>query len=246
MMRLILVAIFLTGCSVESHSSNQSITVFAAASLTDILNEFVKRFELENPNVKVHAHIGPTSLLARQIEQGAPADIFMVASPEWIDFLHQRDFIRGSTFRLAGNSLVVMGSPTMDVLTDISELANADRISMADPSHVPSGVYSKQALQCLELWETIQPNVIPTLDSRAALTAVISGAADLVVVYGSDSVLSTEIKVVFEIPESCTPDINYAISILSQTSNPQLAEAFLFFTTDSLNHALWEQFGFSL
>jgi len=240
-----LVAIIITGCGVESNSSNQSISVFAAASLTDILNELVQRFELDHPNIKVHTHIGPTSLLARQIERGAPADVFMAASPEWIHFLSDQSLIQGSGTRLAGNTLVIMGTSTTEIFSHLSEITTK-RIAMADPSHVPAGVYAKQALQCAGLWETIESNVIPTLDARSALTAVTSGAAELVMVYGSDRSLVPELKAVFQISDFCTPEINYMISVLRASSNPELSQTFLSFATDSLHHSLWIQFGFSL
>jgi len=244
-MRLLLVAVFLVfGCSPKSDSSENSITVFAAASLTDILHEFVRTFELKNPDITVHLHIGPTSLLARQIQQGAPADVFVSASQEWMDYLHEQDLIQGTGTHFAGNTLIVIGNLATSNIVNLSDLTSDQHLAMADPSHVPAGVYGKQALECAGIWDTIESSVIPTLDVRAALTAVVSGAADLAMVYGSDAGLVPELKLMFQVPDSCTPKINYVISILQRTANPVAASAFVAFTADSLHQALFTRFGF--
>ena len=244
-MRLFLVAVFLAfGCNPAPDSPNASITVFAAASLTDALHELVGRFELQQPAITVHMHIGPTSLLARQIQQGAPADIFMAASPDWINYLQQRNLTIGSEITFARNKLVVLGSLRTSPITNLSELSTARRLAVADPSHVPAGVYGKQALQCAGVWDTIESMVIPTLDVRAALTAVVSGAADVAMVYGSDAALAPGLNVLFQVPDSCTPEINYVISAIRKTNHPEAAAAFVAFVTDSLQLDVWERFGF--
>ncbi|MCY3593621.1 MAG: molybdate ABC transporter substrate-binding protein [Bacteroidetes bacterium] len=244
-MRLFLVAVFLAfGCNPAPDSPNASITVFAAASLTDALQEIVRRFEFQQPAITIHTHIGPTSLLARQIQQGAPADIFLSASPDWIEYLQQRDLTVGSEIIFARNKLVVLGSLTTSPITSLSELPTVRRLAMADPSHVPAGVYGKQALQCAGVWNTVESMVIPTLDVRAALTAVVSGAADVAMVYGSDAALVPELNVLFQVPDSCTPEINYVISVIRKTNHPEAAAAFVTFVTDSLQLDVWERFGF--
>lgn len=244
-MRLFLVAVFLAfGCNPAPDSPSASITVFAAASLTDALHELVGRFKLYQPAITVHTHIGPTSLLARQIQQGAPADIFMAASPDWINYLQQRNLTVGSEITFARNNLVVLGSLTTSPITNLSELSTARRLAMADPSHVPAGVYGKQALQCAGVWDTIESRVIPTLDVRAALTAVVSGAADVAMVYGSDAALAPGLNVLFQVPDSCTPEINYVISAIRETDHPEVVATFVAFVTDSLQSDVWERFGF--
>ncbi len=245
-MRLFLVAAFLVfGCNPDSDSPDASITVFAAASLTDALHEIVRRFELQQQGITVHTHIGPTSLLARQIQQGAPADIFMAASPDWINYLQQHNLTTGSEIIFARNKLVVIGSLTTSPITSLSELSTIERLAMADPSHVPAGIYSKQALQCAGVWDTVESMVIPTLDVRAALTAVVSGAADVAMVYGSDAALVPRLSVLFQVSDSCTPEINYVISAIRGTDPPDAAASFVTFVADSLQLDVWERFGFN-
>lgn len=221
------------------------MTVFAAASLTDALNELVMLFESQHPEITVHTHVGPTSLLARQIQQGAPADVFMAASPDWIDYLREHSLTRGPEITFAENTLVVIGSHAADSLDSPSGLINVHRLAMADPSHVPAGVYGKQALQCAEVWDIVQPLVVPTLDVRAALTAVSSGAAEVAVVYHSDAALVKGLRPMFQLPRSCTPDIRYVATALSEAANPEMAAAFVAFVGDSTQLALWTRFGFN-
>ncbi len=243
-MRLFLVAVFLaSGCNPDTDTP--SITVFAAASLTDALHELIGRFELQQPEMTVHIHIGPTSLLARQIQQGAPADLLMAASPDWINYLQEQNLTSGPGVAFAENTLVVIGAPATDTMTGLSELLTVDRLAMADPAHVPAGVYGKEALQCAGIWNTLESTVIPTLDVRAALTAVLSGATDVAIVYRSDAMLAPELQVLFQIPESCAPEINYVISGICGTSSPEAVEAFMTFVTDSLQSDIWERFGFN-
>ena len=245
-MRLLLVAVLLAfGCSPKPDPSEGSITVFAAASLTDALYELVSLFELQQPGITVHTHVGPTSLLARQIQQGAPADIFMAASPDWVDYLREEDLIKGPEINFAGNTLIVLGSPVAPSVTNFSELKSVQHLAVADPSHVPAGVYSKHALQCAGIWEVMESVVIPTLDVRAALTAVISEAADYAMVYGSDAGLAPELKFMFQVPDSCTPEIDYLICVLRGSESPKLAADFITFATDSTRKNLWARFGFS-
>jgi molybdate transport system substrate-binding protein len=245
-MRLILVAVFLAvGCNSSSDSHKDSITIFAAASLTDALNELVMLFESQHPEITVYTHVGPTSLLARQIQQGAPADVFMAANPDWVDYLREHSLTRGSEVTFAENTLVAVGSHATDPIDSLSELINVRRLAMADPSHVPAGVYARQALQCAGIWNIVEPSVIPTLDVRGALTAVSSGAAEIAVVYHSDAALVKGLQPMFQLPRSCTPDIRYVATTLSEAANPEMAASFVAFVSDSTQLALWTRFGFN-
>jgi len=245
-MRLLLVAVFLAiGCSSNSDSHKASVTVFAAASLTDALNELVMSFESQHPEITVYTHVGPTSLLARQIQQGAPADVFMAASPEWINYLREHSLTRGPEVTIAENTLVVVGSHEADPIDGLSELIKVRRLAMADPSHVPAGVYGRQTLQCAGVWDVVEPLLIPTLDVRGALTAVSSGAAEVALVYHSDAALVNGIRPMFQLPRSCIPEIKYIATSLRDAAYPEMAAAFVAFVGDSTQLALWTRFGFN-
>lgn len=245
-MRLLLVAVFLAvGCSTRSDSHKASVTVFAAASLTDALNELVMLFESQYPEITVYTHVGPTSLLARQIQHGAPADVFMAASPDWIEYLREHSLTRGPEVTFAGNTLVVIGPHAANPIDSLSELINVRRLAMADPSHVPAGVYGRQTLQCAGVWDVVEPLVIPTLDVRGALTAVSSGAAEVAVVYHSDAALVRGLRPMFQLPRFCIPDIRYVATTLRDAAYPEMAAAFVAFVGDSTQLALWTKFGFN-
>ncbi|MDE2770793.1 MAG: molybdate ABC transporter substrate-binding protein [Bacteroidota bacterium] len=245
-MRLILVAVFLAvGCSSSSDSHKASVTVFAAASLTDALNELVMSFESQHPDITVYTHVGPTSLLARQIQQGAPADVFMAASPDWINYLREHSLTREPEVTFAENTLVVVGLHAADPIDSLSDLMNVRRLAMADPSHVPAGVYGRQTLLCAGVWDVVEPMVIPTLDVRGALTAVSSGAAEVAVVYHSDAGLVEGLRPMFLLPRSCIPDIRYVATTLRDAAYPEMAAAFVAFVGDSTQLALWTRFGFN-
>ena len=245
-MRLIFIAVFMAyGCSPINDHSERSIHVFAASSLTDALHELISRFEHHHPDITVHLHLGPTSLLARQIVHGAPADLFLAASPVWIDYLHDHGLIQDRGVPFAGNTLVIVGTPDTPQIPHLSSLPTMEHLAMADPSHVPAGVYGKQALQCAGLWDSLESKVIPTLDARAAMTAVTSRSVDAALVYGSDLGLTSNLKFMFQIPAECTPDITYVIAVMKATQHPKITESFVAFTTDSLQQGLWTQFGLS-
>ncbi len=245
MTRLLLAAMFLIGgCAPADNSSQVSITVFAASSLTDALQELVSLFELQEPSITVHTHIGPTSLLARQIQQGAPADLFLAASPEWTEFLQKRNLVVGPEISFVGNTLVVLGSSGAQQVSSLSEFSSGDRLAMADPTHVPAGVYGKQALQCSGEWDALKPRILPTLDVRAALTAVQTGIAEYAMVYGSEVTLVPDLDIVFQFPDSCMPEIRYSLSVIRGTSHHETATYFADFITDSSQLELWESFGF--
>ena len=244
-MRFAWVIIFLAcGCGSDSVAHKSSLTVFAAASLTDVLHELSRRFEEQQPGIMVHTHVGPTSLLARQIELGAPADLFIAASPDWTEYLREYELTLGPEMNVAQNTLVVLGTPNLSHVNDVSELHRVQRLAIADPSHVPAGVYGKQALQCAGVWDAVEESVIPVLDVRAALATVSSGAADVALVYGSDVALAPNLQFMFQIPDPCTPQITYVISGIRGTASPRAANAFIQFTVDSSQQDLWERFGF--
>lgn len=157
----------------------------------------------------------------------------MAASPEWMNYLQKHQLTSGSEYRFAGNSLGILGHVTTAQITNLSEPASVGRLAMADPLHVPAGIYGKKAFECAGVWNILEPVVIPTLDARAALTSVVSGAAEVAMAYGSDATLDPGLNVLFPLLSSCTPKIDYMIAEIQGTDHPEAA-AFVLFTTDSL------------
>lgn len=220
------------------------VTVFAAASLTDVMAEMEEAFEAAYPDVDLVVSTGASSVLARQIEGGAPADVFLSASPRWTDYLAERDLLRYPARPLVGNRLVVIGGPSVSLLARPTDLLRFDRVALADPEGVPAGVYARQALGRAGVWEAVAPRVVPTRDVRAAVAAVRTGAAPVAVVYRSDVRRATGVRVVMEWPEALQPRIRYTVAVPRATEHPNRALEFVEFIRDSERLRLWRRHGF--
>ena len=171
------------------------ITVFAAASLTNAMQDIAAEYKKEK-NVEVVSSFASSSTLARQIEAGAPADLFISADQKWMDYAVQKKSIdTASRTTLLGNSLVVVapktspqGEMTINKETPWTSLLKDGRLAVGDPEHVPAGIYAKEALQKLGAWDTLSPKLAPAEDVRGALALVERNEAPLGIVYGSYAV----------------------------------------------------------
>ncbi|MFQ5571315.1 MAG: molybdate ABC transporter substrate-binding protein [Rhodothermales bacterium] len=225
-------------------SGQKEILVFGAASLTDALEALADSFETAYPQHRVVLNLAATSLLARQIEQGAPADVFFSANLAWMQHLEEEGHISGRVRQPLGNQLVVVGRPGEKVLPSVEMLADQPRIALADPEHVPAGIYARQGLECAGLWERVMSRVVPMLDVRAALLAVRNGAADVAIVYASDVQADSKVQVLLPWPATCQPEIRYAVARLKNATSPEGADRLLAFAIDTARVSFWEGYGF--
>jgi molybdate transport system substrate-binding protein len=228
----------------------QDLLVFSAASLQEALGAVIE-IRRSQGGGEVRVSYGASSTLARQIEQGAPADIFISANPEWMDYLEERGLLReGSRTDLLGNGLVLVapkGSGTeIEIEPGFDLLAALDggRLAMGDPDHVPAGIYGRQALESLGAWDAVAPQVARTDNVRAALALVARGEAPLGVVYRSDAVGDT-VTVVDDFPQECHPPIIYPIAIVADSEHPETAALFELLQSEPAA-AIFEQFGFTM
>ncbi len=240
---LVALAIAIAGCGEDTHRPDEVI-VFAAASLTDALVDITAAFEKAHPSQRLVLNVGATSLMARQIEQGAPADVFLSANESWMDLLIARHRIQGGTHALVGNRLVIAGALDASPINSLELIQHFRYIALADPSHVPAGLYAKEALECIGLWEAVEPKTIPMLNVRTALLSVTTGAAEIAIVYASDLRATRRARVLLEWPAACAPEIRYSAARVHGAPNPNGAEAFLAFVTDSSRIPVWEHHGF--
>ncbi len=144
-----------------------------------------------------------------------------------------------------GNELVLVtreGPASPDFWNEPGDEA---RIALADPAHVPAGIYAKEALTCMGVWDAVQDRVIPTLDVRAALQALAQGGVAASVVYRSDVLIATDSPAYEALPESCQPAISYAVGIHTEAGNPSGAERWVAYLVAPEQAAVWERFGFS-
>ena len=223
--------------------------MLAAASTAHVIDEVIGQFGA-GPNGSVVASFAGTSALARQVESGAPADIFLAANAAWMDHVEAQDLIEpGSRRVLAGNRLVfVTGESDMahfepSATFDLPALLGGGRLAIGNPDHVPAGIYARQALGALGLWPGVRSRLAPTADVRAALALVARGEAPLGIVYATDVMRFEEVRIVAEIPSSLHEPIVYPVALVAGRASP-LATRFFEFLKGPEGRAAFAHAGF--
>ncbi len=224
----------------------ETVTVFAAASLTDSMKLAAKRYE-EQSHDKIEFNFAASSLLARQIEEGAPADIFFSADALWMDELEKKELIVRDTRRnrLSNSLVIVVPKDSTTSIASPRDLIQArlGRLALADPKLVPAGIYAREYLQKQNLWADVEPKVIPTANVRAALAAVASGNADAGIVYKTDAAISKQVTVACEIPARDGPEIVYPVAMVKGASKAA-AKKFLDYINSPAGGQVFAEFGF--
>lgn len=199
----------------------EDVMLFAAASLTDALQEIGKAYEAASGNELVF-NFGASSDLARQVRAGAPADVFFSADRAQVDALERAGLVRaGDRVDVLSNALVVVvPAAAAGALRSPAGLASLARIALADPEAVPAGVYARAYLESAGLWATLRDRIVPTLDVRAALAAVESGNADAGIVYRTDAAGSRRVRTAFEVPPEQGPRIVYVLAPIAASRKP--------------------------
>ena len=231
-------------------ASGQKITVFAAASTTNAVTDIAKLFEASHP-VTVRLSFASSSTLAKQIEKGAPADVYISANPKWMNYLEKRKaIISSSRTDLLSNRIVLiapMASPLKELTIksglDLSKLLGEGRLAMGDPDHVPAGMYGKKAMQKLGLWDSVKDKVARAKDVRAALVLVERGESPLGQVYATDAAISSKVKVAGVFPEDSHPKIVYPVAIIKESES---SKAFMSFLKSDKAAAIFKKYGFSI
>ena len=208
--------------------------ILAATSTIDALGDAIAEFT-DTTGIEVRASYGPTSMLARQVTSGAPADLLLSASTSWAEYVAERQPVVASS-SIAGNRLVVVvpGGSALGISIDLESLASDarfDRVAIADPEAVPAGIYAREALENLGLWTSIEPRLLPTLDVRAALALAANDEADAAVVYASDAAASDAVEVITAIDASAHSPIEYPLLLLDAESL-EAAELFEFLVSE--------------
>lgn len=225
-----------------------TVTVFAAASLKDALDENAKVYEA-GTGEKVIVSYGASSALARQIEAGAPADLFISADLDWMDHLERHGLIQAPTRRnLLRNRLVLIAPADSKVSVSIvpgfplAGLLGNGRLAMADPDAVPAGKYGKASLQALGVWKDVRSKLAPAENVRAALVLVSRGEAPLGIVYRTDAAADSRVRVVALFPEDSHPPIIYPAALT--VAGKRAAAAFLTWLSRPQAQAVFEKHGF--
>lgn len=229
----------------------ETVTVFAAASLKNALDEASAAWEAETQN-KARLSYAASSALAKQIEQGAPADIFFSADLAWMDYLAERKLIDTSTVaKLLGNDIVLIapkdtslaeGTAPADALARLPEGA---RLAMADVKAVPAGKYGKASLETLGLWSSLESRIAQAENVRAALKLVAAGEAPLGIVYRTDVEAEPAVKIVAEFPADSHPPIIYPVA-RAASSKAAASSAYLDFLKGEKAATIFKAHGFKL
>ena len=225
------------------------MVIFGAMSLTDALTEAGQRFGTAR-NVKVYCNFAGSSTLQRQIEKGAPADVFVSASPNQIDALQEVGLIYEDSRRAILSNRLVLVAPVNSPLamTDVGTLTQDSirRIAIGEPNSVPAGIYGREALTHLGVWTAVQPKLIPSTDVRSTLAYVESGEVDVGVVYQTDAAISKKVRVIYQIPDLSHTPIVYPAAVLRDTGHRVLAQAFLEYLQTAEVAAIFKKYGFSV
>lgn len=227
-------ALLLIGAGYPALAAAQAVSIYAAASLAEVLREVSGRFA-QRGGSPLRLVLGSSSSLARQIEQGAPADIFLSANVEWMDHLDSLNLIERETrVDLLGNALVVIAPIGEGFAVEARQgfdfaASFKGRLALGDPAHVPAGIYARQAFQWLGWWEALQGRLVPAPDVRAALAYVERGECAAGVVYATDAARNPEVEVLATLPAQAHAPIVYPMAVVKGrcAGNVDQALAFL-------------------
>ncbi len=248
-LQVVLVFVSVLLAPVTWAQSRADVTIFAAASLRDGLDELVREYERQGRGKAVVSYAGSPTL-ARQIEKGAPADIFISADTDWMDFLAVRGLIRIETrVNLLSNRLVLIAPSDSQTTLQIgprfplAELLGDRRLAMADPDSVPAGKYGKAALEALGVWGAVAPKVARAENVRAALALVARGEAPFGVVYRTDALAERRVRTVGEFSLSLHPPIVYPAAVVAG-SRSKIAYQTLRHLRSINAGVVWQRHGF--
>ncbi|MDF2367733.1 molybdate ABC transporter substrate-binding protein [Sneathiella sp.] len=215
--RLLMLTMLFTGMAATVHASEEDVVVFAAASMSEAISALGTEFE-KRTGFPVIASFAGSGTLARQITEGAPADIYISANLSWMDYLDQSALLEpGSEVVIASNKLVLV-APSETKLPDpfqfekLPVILGTGRLAIGNPAHVPAGTYAKAALESLGLWEKIEGNLVMLPNVRAVLALVDRGEVPFAIIYETDMRLAKNIQLAAVFPRDSHPPISYAMA----------------------------------
>ncbi len=224
-----------------------SITISAAISLKDALNEIAPMYEKRVPGAKIALNYGGSGTLQHQIEQGAPADVFFSAAEKQIKTMDEEGLLLQGTQRdIVLNTLVLIVPHDSTSVQKIGDLARSEvkSIALGEPNTVPAGLYAQQTLEHLGMLDALRKKIVYAKDVRAVLAFVETGNADAGFVYGTDARTTSLVRVVETAPADSHDEIVYPAAVVKATKNPELAKAFLDFLAGEDARGVFEKYGF--
>jgi molybdate transport system substrate-binding protein len=244
-MKQTLAFLFAILCSLPALAGD--VHVSAAASLIDVLHEIGPVYEKQTGDTLID-NFGASSMLARQIQEGAPADLFISADELKMDDLQQRGLIVKTSRRsILSNTLVIIVPTGSSVkIASARDLAGPSvrNIAIAEPKSVPAGIYAKEYLQKLQVWDKITDKLVPTDNVRAALAAVESENAAAGIVYKTDALISKLVRIAYEVPPTEGPEISYPAAVVAGSKQQAAAQRFLNYLQSPPAQEIFRKYGF--
>jgi molybdate transport system substrate-binding protein len=241
-----------TICAAPPEPQRVDLLVSAAASLKDVLGEVNDLYHKQHPDVSISLNLGGSGTLETQIEQGAPADVFISAAPEEMDELASKGLLRAnSRIALLTNRLVLIvpkGNSGINSIHSFQDLLRADvrTVALGDPRSVPAGMYAQQTLTALGIYDAVKHKAVYASDVRQVLAYVETGSADAGIVYATDAESSGRVRIVAEAPPGAAPHIVYPAAALKSSAHPSDAEIYLRFLQSDAVRAIFLRYGFRM
>lgn len=246
---ILLFSISLVGCGETTTTPPTEITISAAASLKDVLLEIQTDYQRKYPHVKINYNLGASGALQKQIEEGAPVDIFISAATKQMDELEKKQLIKTETRKnLVENQLVLIVPKDSTLqLTTFEELTQEKihKFAMGAPASVPAGQYIQQVLKKLNLLDSIMAKAVLAKDVRTVLTYVETGNVEAGAVYKTDAIISSKVKIILTAPADYHDPILYPMAILSASKQGKTAQDFATYLASPAATASFEKYGFT-
>lgn len=252
---LLLTALLLmtvAGCGRNEFSSPKAVelTVSAAASLTDCLQELQGFYEGKTKNVKLNLNFGASGVLRQQIEQGAPADLFISADAKTMKMLADKQLLEDGRYRtlLANRLVLIVPTGSTAALAKMEDLVKAEikKIAVGAPETVPAGNYAKEALTNDRLWDVLQPKIVLTKDVRQVLTYVETGNVDAGFVYQTDALTTNKVRIAVAVNSQSYKPIEYPAAVVKTTKHKNEAQQFYQFLFSKEAQDVLVKYGFSI
>jgi molybdate transport system substrate-binding protein len=238
------------GVAGEAPQSKTDLTVSAAISLKDALDEVKQLYTAANPNVSISTNYGASGTLQVQIEQGAPVDVFLSAAPKQMDALDSKGLLLEGTRKdlLRNEVVLIVPKDFHSEVSSFEDLTRADvkQVALGEPTTVPAGQYAKEVLTSLGIYDAVNSKAVLAKDVRQVLTYVATGNVDAGIVYATDALSSSKVTVVARAPEKSHSPVIYPIAAIKSSKNPAAARTFTNFLSGPRAGAVFQKYGFIL
>ena len=254
---LLLFSLAVAGCTssengdkAQENASQKEVYIVAAASMTDAVKEIGANYEKQHPDVKLMYNFGSSGALQSQIEQGAPADVFISAAQKQMNALEEENLIDKATRKdLLENKVVLIVPKNSTLVLDDFAAAATDKVSkiaLGEPKSVPVGQYSEEIFTNLNVWADIKAKAVYASDVRQVLSWVETDEVDCGVVYATDAAISDKVKVLLEAPAGTHKPVVYPAAMVSSSKNPEIAKDFLAYLSQDEQKAILAKYGFDV